>query len=150
MRRREFIAAGGGGGVALLVGARALFGDGVRAGPGYGPVTAPPGSETAVLDNGRRASLYEEGRLAFLGASLVSQHSAIPAIVGRLKNVSTTGIEQLRVKVQFLDETDAVLVQGWITRDDLAAGEAWQFTVSYPGENTNRIAGANIAAFDIA
>lgn len=150
MERREFVAAGIGGAVVVLAGVGAVLGgESVRAGPNYGSIPGPPSDESTVLDNGRRASLYEDGRLAFFGAALVSQHSGLPAIVGRVKNVSASSFEQVRVEVQFVDDAGAVLAQGWIAEDDLAPGEVWQFTVSYSGGDPDRLADGAVLAFDV-
>lgn len=146
MRRRTFLA-GVGGGALSLVGVGAFGSDGQRAGPDFGPVSTPPSAGSTTLDNGRRASLYEEGDIAFLGASLVNQHSGVPAVVGRLKNVSGSTIRQVRVEVQFLDDSGTVLVQGWVAIENLADGEAWQFTASYPGD-PDRLGSANVATIN--
>jgi hypothetical protein len=149
MKRREFIAAGAGGGVMLLAGAGAVLGGAsLDDGPDFGPIPAPRSSGSTTLDNGRRASLYENGAIAFFGASIVSQFPGAPAIVGRLKNISGDLLVQVRVKLQFLADSDAVIAQGWVVKDDLPAGRAWQFVGSYPRSNPDRIAGGKIAAIE--
>ena len=147
MDRREFLAAGAGSGVVLLIGVGAALGStSLDASPAYGPVTTPPSSESKTLNNGLQASLYEDGAIAFLGASLVSDSSSSAAVVGQLKNISNITLEQIRVKVQFLANGDDPLLQGWIARESLADGQAWQFVARYSGNEPDRIAGANIAA----
>ena len=147
MDRREFLAAGAGGGTILLAGVGAALGStSLDAGPAYDPVSTPPSSGSKTLDNGLQASLYEDGAIAFLGASLVSDSSSSAAVVGRLKNISDTTLEQICVKVQFLANGDDILLQGWVARENLADGQAWQFVARYFGDDPDRIAGANIAA----
>lgn len=126
-----------------------LGGASVDDGPAYGPVSTPASSGSTTLDNGLKAALYEGGTIAFLGASLVNQHSDVPAVVGRLKNILDTPLEQVRVKVQFLDGSDEVLVQGWVTEENLADEKAWQFMAPYPNDDPDRIAGANIPAINV-
>ncbi|WP_435079206.1 FxLYD domain-containing protein [Halococcus sp. AFM35] len=147
MDRREFLAAGAGGGAILLAGVGAALGStSLDAGPAYGPVSTPPSTGSKTLNNGLQASLYEDGAIAFLGASLVSDSSSTAAVVGRLKNISDTTLDQVRVKVQFLANGDDILLQGWVARESLADGQAWQFVARYSGDDPDRIAGANIAA----
>lgn len=38
--------------------------------------------------------------------------------------------------------------QGWISEENTSDGKAWQFTAFYPKSDSNRIAGANIAAIN--
>jgi hypothetical protein len=147
MNRREFLAAGAGGGMILLTGVGAApGGTSLDAGPAYGPVSTPPSSGSKTLNNGLKALLYEDGTIAFLGASLVSDSSSSALVVGRLKNISDTTLEQIRIKVQFLANGDDILVQGWVAKENLVGGQAWQFVARYSGNDPDRIAGANIAA----
>ena len=48
--------------------------------------------------------------------------------------------------MQFLANGGDVLLQGWVARENLADGQAWQFVARYSGDEPDRIAGANIAA----
>lgn len=145
MKRREFIAAGVGGAL-LLVGTGSLLGNEVsRTDSDVGSVSTPPSSGSRTLDNGLRASLYAGGTIAFFGASLVHNSSGRVAVAGRLQNVSGTALH-VSVKVQFLDDAGEVIVQGWVSEDDLPGGETWPFTAYYPRRDRDRIAGANIPA----
>lgn len=150
MQRREFIAIGAGSGVALLGAGAVLTDDSRSAGPDFGPVSTPASSGVTTLDNGRRASLYAGGDIAFFGASLITQHSGVPGVVGRLKNISESVFERVRIGVEFVDNSGAVLVRGAVTKEGLASGAAWQFAAFYPGDEPDRIAGASIRAIDAA
>ena len=146
MKRREFIAAGVGGGALLLVGTGSLLGGDVsRIGPEMGPISTPASSESRTLDNGMRASLHAGGAIALFGASLVHNNSGRVAVAGRLQNVSDATLH-VSVRVQFLDDAGEVLVQGWVSEDNLPGGETWPFTAYYPRDDQDRIAGANIPA----
>jgi hypothetical protein len=153
MDRRTFVATGAGGAVLLgtggMLGADALLGDGPENGPAYGSIPVPEPSGSTTLDNGRRASLYADGRVALFGASLASQYTGVPAVVGRLRNVSGTTIEQVRLDIRFLDDAGESLAGGWVGSDTLAPGEVWRFVVNYPNNDPKNIATARVAGIEV-
>ena len=149
MNRREFVAVGAGGGALLVAGLGAVLGDGrLDDGPAYGAVATPPSSGTITLDNGLEASLYADDTVALFGASLTVDIEGGTAIAGRLRNVSEEPLAEVRLRVEFLGEGEAVLAQGWVAERSLSAGADWEFVVSYPGDDPDRIAAAAIDEID--
>lgn len=152
MNRRTFIATGAGGAVLLgtggALGVAGALGE-RDDGPAYGSIPLPESSGTVTLDNGRTASLYADGRVALFGASLASQYTGVPAIVGRLQNVSGATIDGVRLDVQFLDDAGDLLAGGWVSSNALAPGGAWRFVVNYPNDNPKNIATARIAGIEV-
>lgn len=152
MNRRTFIATGAGGAVLLgtggALGVAGTLGE-RDDGPAYGSIPLPESSGTVTLDNGRTASLYADGRVALFGASLASQYTGVPAVVGRLRNVSGTTIEQVRLDIRFLDDAGESLAGGWVGSDTLGPGEVWRFVVNYPNNDPKNIATARVAGIEV-